>query len=74
MVIGALLAWLGIQYVQAALPYSLAFTAAGFIYIAVADLLPTLHGGVRLKDTVTQLTLISAGILLIVAFQQTEVG
>lgn len=74
MVIGALLAWWGIEYVQAVLPYILAFTAAGFIYIAVADLIPSLHRGVRLKDTVTQLILISAGILLIAAFQQTEIG
>jgi zinc and cadmium transporter len=74
MVIGALLAWWGIRYVQAVLPYILAFTAAGFIYIAVADLIPTLHRGVRLRDTLTQLTLISAGILLIVAFQHSEAG
>ncbi len=74
MVIGALLAWWGIQCVQAVLPYILAFTAASFIYIAVADLIPTLHRGVRLKDTVAQLTLITAGILLIIAFQHAEVG
>ena len=73
MVIGALLAWWGIQYVQAALPYILAFTAASFVYIAVADLIPTLHRGVRVKDSVVQLILISAGILLIIAFQHSEV-
>ncbi len=73
MVIGALLAWWGTEYVQPVLPYILAFTAAGFIYIAVADLIPTLHRGVRLRDSVTQLTLISAGILLIAAFGYTEV-
>jgi zinc and cadmium transporter len=74
MVIGALLAWWGIEYVEAVLPYILAFTAASFIYIAVADLIPTLHRGVRLKDTVAQLTLISAGILLIVAFQHIDIA
>ena len=74
MVIGALLAWWGIEYVEAVLPYILAFTAASFIYIAVADLIPTLHRGVRLKDTIAQLTLISAGILLIVAFQHIEIA
>jgi zinc and cadmium transporter len=73
MVIGALLAWWGIQYVQAGLPYILAFTAASFIYIAVADLIPALHRGIRLKDTIAQLTLISAGILLIIAFQQSHI-
>lgn len=74
MVIGALLAWWGIQYVQAVLPYILAFTAASFIYIAVADLIPTLHRGSRLQETFAQLALISAGILLIVAFQHAEVA
>ena len=73
MVIGALVAWWGIQYVQAVLPYILAFTAASFIYIAVADLIPSLHRGVRLKDTVAQLILITAGILLIAAFQSAEI-
>jgi zinc and cadmium transporter len=73
MAIGALVAWWGIKYVQATLPYILAFTAASFIYIAVADLIPSLHRGVRLKDTITQLILITAGILLITAFQTAEI-
>jgi len=74
MLIGALAAWWGIGYVQPILPYILAFTAASFIYIAVADLIPTLHRGVRLKDTLAQLALISAGIGLIVFFQHIEIG
>jgi len=73
MVIGALLAWWEIQFVQAGLPYILAFTAASFIYIAVADLIPALHRGFRLKDTIAQLTLISAGILLIIGFQRSHI-
>jgi len=74
MVIGALLAWWAIDVVHHVLPYILAFTAASFIYIAVADLIPTLHRGVRVIDTLVQLTLISAGILLIAAFQYFERG
>lgn len=73
MVIGALLAWWEIQFVQAGLPYILAFTAASFIYIAVADLIPALHRSIRLKDTIVQLTLTSAGILLIIGFQQSHI-
>ena len=69
MLVGALAAWWGSEYVQPMLPYILAFTAASFIYIAVADLIPTLHRGVRFKESVVQLALISAGIALIVAFQ-----
>lgn len=69
MLFGALAAWWGIEYVQPLLPYILAFTAASFIYIAVADLIPTLHRGVHLKESAVQLALISSGIALIVAFQ-----
>lgn len=72
MLIGALLAWWAIDLVHEILPFILAFTAASFIYIAVADLIPTLHRGIRLSETLAQLTLISAGILLIVAFQYLE--
>ena len=49
MVVGALIAWWGVDYVQAYLPYILAFTAASFIYIAVADLIPSLHRGVKTR-------------------------
>ncbi len=73
MVIGALLAWWEIQFVQAGLPYILAFTAASFIYIAVADLIPALRRSIRLKDTIVQLTLTSAGILLIIGFQRSHI-
>ena len=72
MLIGALLAWWAIDIVQSWLPYLLAFTAASFIYIAVADLIPALHRGVHVRDTVWQLALIAAGIGLMVAFQHTD--
>ncbi len=72
MLVGALIAWWSVAYVQEILPYILAFTAASFIYIAVADLIPTLHRGVRIKESLAQLALITLGILLIVAFQHAE--
>jgi zinc and cadmium transporter len=64
-VIGGLLAWLALQEMTAALPYVLAIAASSFIYIAVADLIPTLHQRAEGKATVQQVVLIIAGVLLI---------
>lgn len=68
MILGALLAWWRIAEIQAFLPYILAFTSASFIYIAVADLIPALHRGIRLRDSFAQLLLIAGGISLAFAF------
>lgn len=70
-VVGGLLAWLALQEVQAALPYVLAIAASSFIYIAVADLIPTLHQRVEGKATVQQVVLIAAGILVIYSTHST---
>jgi zinc and cadmium transporter len=56
---------------QAALPFVLAIAASSFIYIAVADLIPTLHQRVEGKATIQQVTLIAAGILLIYSTHST---
>lgn len=64
-VIGGLLAYFALQPMQAALPYMLAIAASSFIYIAVADLIPTLHQRVEGKAALQQVVLIAAGILLI---------
>jgi len=50
---------------QPMLPYVLAFAAASFIYIAVADLIPTLHKRVSPSAAIEQIVLILAGIGLI---------
>jgi zinc and cadmium transporter len=50
---------------QAALPYILAVAASSFIYIAVADRIPTLHQRVEGSAALQQVVLIAAGILLI---------
>ncbi|MSR15715.1 MAG: ZIP family metal transporter [Gammaproteobacteria bacterium] len=68
MLAGALLAWWAIATIQTYLAYVLAFTSASFIYIAVADLIPALHRGVRIKESLWQLVLIESGILLVAAF------
>lgn len=63
-VAGALLAYLGMRQTAFLLPYFLAFAAASFIYIAVADLMPTLNRRVGRGETVSQLVLLGAGITL----------
>jgi zinc and cadmium transporter len=42
-VVGGVLGWFVLSAAQAAVPYALVLAAAGFIYVAVADLVPVLH-------------------------------
>jgi len=63
--VGGLLAYFWLADFEHILPYVLAFAAASFIYIAVADLIPTLHKRVNLAAAVEQISLILAGISLI---------
>jgi zinc and cadmium transporter len=49
-----------------AVPYVLAFAAGNFLYVAMADLIPTLHRGTMDRNAVRQLILIGAGIATIV--------
>lgn len=64
-VIGGVLAYFALQEMHTALPYVLAVAASSFIYIAVADLIPTLHQRVEGRATVQQIVLITVGVLLI---------
>ncbi len=50
---------------QKAVPYVLAVAAASFIYIAIADLIPTLHRHTQPRVTLQQLAMITLGIILI---------
>lgn len=64
-VVGGVLAFFALQGIESALPYVLAVAASSFIYIAVADLIPTLHQRVEASATFQQVLLISAGVLVI---------
>ena len=64
-IIGAVIAYYGLSNAQAIVPYILAIAASSFIYIAVADLIPGLHKRVEFSQTVRQITLIIAGIVVI---------
>lgn len=65
-IIGALLALYAGMYTKIALPYILALSAAGFIYIALADLIPELHRKYGLKQSVYQFLLLLSGIMVII--------
>lgn len=64
-VVGGILAYFSLESLHDILPYFLALAASSFIYIAVADLIPTLHEKTELKISLQQLALIAAGVLLI---------
>lgn len=65
---GALFAYFWLSETRAVVPYVLAISAASFIYIATADLIPGLHKQVTMTDSLRQLILLLAGIVTIVIF------
>ena len=65
---GALAAYFWLGEMHTATPYILALSAASFIYIAVADLIPGLHRQVTLSAALRQLILLLAGIGTIAFF------
>ena len=62
---GAVLAYLWLAEAQSIVPYVLALSAASFIYIATADLVPNLHRKFRVSDSAIQVALLLAGIITI---------
>lgn len=66
-VIGGVLAYYSLADLHDSLPYFLAMASSSFIYIAVADLIPTLHQKTEIKTSLKQIVLIFAGVCLIVS-------
>ncbi|MCI0734526.1 MAG: ZIP family metal transporter [Methylococcaceae bacterium] len=64
-VFGGVAAYFGLNGLDHLLPYLLAFAASSFIYIAVADLIPTLNRKTDFTSTLYQILLIGAGVLMI---------
>lgn len=64
-VVGAIAAWFGLREAMGLLPYALSFAAAGFLYIAVAGLIPGLHRRADPRTSALQVLLIGAGIAVI---------
>jgi len=66
---GAMIAYYFLAATMDAVPYILAVSAASFIYIAMADLVPSLHRQLGLKQALLQFVLVLAGIGTIAMFQ-----
>ena len=64
-IIGGVAAYFGLQRTVGALPYALALAAAGFLYIAVAGLIPGLHRRVDPRTSLAQVVLMALGIATI---------
>jgi zinc and cadmium transporter len=64
-VVGGVLAYFTLAQAQQIIPYALCLSAASFIYIAMADLVPELHKHRRPRDIVQQLALGILGVAVI---------
>jgi len=64
-VVGALVGYIGIHALQPMAPYILCVSAASFLYIALADLIPGRRGRKGLVALVVELVLIAAGVMTI---------
>ncbi len=64
-VIGGVLAYYSLEDLHEVLPFFLALASSSFIYIAVADLIPSLHKKTDMKTSLHQIVLIVAGVLVI---------
>lgn len=63
--LGTAVGWAFLSEMRAVGPYLLAFAAAGFVYVALADLVPAQRGRTGLRVTVIDLLLLGAGIAII---------
>jgi zinc and cadmium transporter len=60
--LGGVLAYYFLQQATRAVPYILALAAASMLYVAVADLIPSLHKRTELRASLSQLSLILCGV------------
>jgi zinc and cadmium transporter len=61
-VVGGIVAYFSLGRARGALPYALALAAAGFLYIAVAGLIPGLHRRADPKTSLAQVVLMGLGV------------
>ena len=64
--VGALLAYFALSALTEWIPTLLGLAAASMIYVAVADLIPSLHKRTELRATIQQMLLIGLGVASIV--------
>jgi zinc and cadmium transporter len=64
-IVFGVVAYFILELIKSLIPFVLAFSAASFLYIALADLIPEMHRKTSFKDTLSQILLISFGVLII---------
>ncbi len=64
-VLGGIVAYFALNQAKEALPYALALAAAGFLYIAVAGLIPGLHRRADPRTSLAQVVLMGLGVGII---------
>ena len=69
-ILGGLLGYFALRRTLDALPYAISVAAASLIYVAVADLIPSLHRRADARAGVAQVALIGCGVALIVAAER----
>jgi zinc and cadmium transporter len=69
-IVGGVAAYFALGTAMHLLPYALAFAAASFIYIAVADLIPGLHRRVDLRAGLEQVLFIGLGVAVVYCTHQ----
>jgi zinc and cadmium transporter len=65
MILGAILAYFVLNDLEFLIPIILAFAASSMIYVAISDLIPSLHKKVEIKQTFQQTFSIFLGVLII---------
>jgi zinc and cadmium transporter len=63
-VVGGVVGFFVLETMQELLPYALMIAAAGFIYIALSDLLPEMMRRSSLRQSLPQVLLIFAGVVI----------
>jgi zinc and cadmium transporter len=71
-IVGGALGYFTLAGAREAIPYALCLSAASFIYIAMADLVPELHKHRRPRDILLQLVLAALGVLVIAMFMHAD--
>lgn len=64
-VFGGVLGYFTLSGASNLIPYVLVVASSGFIYIAVSDLMPQMQRRATLQETIPQVILIAAGVLIV---------
>lgn len=64
-VAGGLLGYFTLDRASGLIPYVLVFASSGFLYISVSDLMPQMQRRATVRESVPQVLLIGAGVLLV---------